>query len=119
MNHFKYGWYSELIAIEYLEKYNLVCLEHRYRNIYGEIDVIMSHSISKTLVCVEVKARRNFFAAKGQEELVSLKQQRRYVNAILLYISQNSQYELWAVRFDLLVVFHKKVKEYKQNAWVT
>jgi len=53
----QYGKESESIAVRYLKRNGYKILEQNYRNQLGEIDIIAKDK--KTLVFVEVKARRS------------------------------------------------------------
>ena len=53
----KLGDLGEEIASNYLKKKGYKILERQYKSQYGEIDIIAEHK--KTLVFVEVKARRS------------------------------------------------------------
>ena len=69
---YRYGLSAERLAGWYLRGKGYRILAERYRNALGEIDIVALRG--KTLVAVEVKARKNFEAC--HEAVPPLKQQK-------------------------------------------
>ena len=100
------GLTGEMIAENYLTgQKGMTCLERRYRNKGGEIDLILMDQ--ETIVFAEVKTR--FTAAPGQGLLaVNTAKQRRIIRAATLYLMTRRQLNA-PVRFDVLEVRHDSV----------
>ena len=90
----------------------MVCLERRYRNKCGEIDLIMLDG--DTVVFVEVKTRKTGSPGSGLSA-VNLAKQKRILNAALIYLMQN-KWTSRIVRFDLVEI-HRDGILYVPNAF--
>ncbi len=96
----QYGKDSESIATRYLKKNGYKILEQNYRNKLGEIDIIAKDK--KTLVFVEVKARRS--SGYGSPKwAVTLKKQRKISMVALYYLKATKQNKVKA-RFDVVAI---------------
>ncbi len=94
------GVQGELIAEEYLTKKGMICLERRYREKCGEIDLIMKDG--EAIVFTEVKAR--FSAARGTGLMaVTPGKQKRIARAAMLYLMKHKAVRS-AVRFDVVEI---------------
>ncbi|MBU0987891.1 MAG: YraN family protein [Proteobacteria bacterium] len=96
----QYGRESETIAVKHLKKNGYKILEQNYRNKLGEIDIIAKDK--KTLVFVEVKARRS----KGYGSpkwAVTPKKQRQISKVALYYLKATNQPKAKA-RFDVVAI---------------
>ena len=95
------GLDGEAAAEQYLTvQKGMICLERRYRNKCGEIDLILQDG--DFLVFTEVKTRKT--AAPGQGLLaVNTAKQRRIVRAAILYLMTEKRLNS-AVRFDVVEV---------------
>ncbi len=100
------GLAGEKTAEEYLcGKRKMVCLERRYRNKCGEIDLIMLDQ--DTVVFVEVKTRRNSALGEGLSA-VNRTKQTRIARAAMIYLMQKK----WIrrpVRFDLIEINRNEI----------
>ncbi len=95
------GLNGEDTAEKYLhETRNMKCLEHRYRNKCGEIDLIMQDG--EYLVFVEVKTRKTGAPGTGMMAVNSSKQ-KRITQAALLYLMISRQTDR-PIRFDVVEV---------------
>jgi putative endonuclease len=111
MKKAKFGILAEYItAFIYILKFYRI-LHHRLGSYVGEVDLIAKRGLQ--LVFIEVKARKNGIT----ENIVSLKQQQRIRRAAKLYISQNTQYQNYNIRFDLVVISPYKIPIIIKNAW--
>jgi len=111
MKNFILGLFAEyLILILYnLKLYKI--LHHRKKSYVGEVDLIAVRG--KQLVFIEVKARKNGIS----ENIVSNFQQNRIRRSAELFLSKNSQFSDYDVRFDLAVISPYKMPLIIQNAW--
>ena len=98
---YNFGLIAEYIAIILLiiKGYNI--LRHRYKNRFGEIDII-AKKLHK-IVFIEVKARKNNNFIK---ESISTQQINRIKNSAEIFISQNQHYSNYYFRYDL-IIFNK------------
>ena len=103
-------WAEYFVLIYYIIRFYLP-LHHRYKSYVGEIDLIMKRG--KLLVFIEVKARKDGI----YEGIVSDNQQQRITRAAELFIAKNQQYNLYNIRFDLVVVKPYCLPQIIKNAW--
>ena len=94
------GVKGEEIAERYLTDQGMVCLERRYREKCGEIDLIMKDG--DYLVFVEVKARFHTSIGLGFQA-VNANKQRRIARCAMLYLMKHQQLGA-AVRFDVVEI---------------
>jgi putative endonuclease len=96
----QFGRKSERLAAEYLKLKGYRIIETNYRCPVGEIDIIAKDK--KTLVFVEVKARRStrFGSPKGA---VTPAKQRKISMAALDYLKRSGQDDARA-RFDVVAI---------------
>ncbi len=95
------GVHGEEIAEDYLTKKGMVCLERRYREKCGEIDLIMRDG--HTLVFVEVKSRFSSAAPGTGLMAVNAAKQRRLARTAMLYLMRHKA-QRSPVRFDVLEI---------------
>ncbi|MCC2646562.1 MAG: hypothetical protein K0R02_627 [Rickettsiaceae bacterium] len=97
LSTYRFGILAEIyVYMIYLIKlYNP--LHRRYRNHFGEIDLIFTKG--KILIFIEVKARK-----KNEPEVISSKQLKRIKNAAAYFISCKPEYTNYDVRFDLAII---------------
>jgi len=94
------GLRGEEIAEKFLIRQGLRCLERRYREKCGEIDLIMEDG--ETLVFVEVKTRFSADVGDGLRA-VNGKKQRRIVKCATIYLMKHG----WLnrlIRFDVVEI---------------
>lgn len=93
------GLSAEARALEYLIAQGYALIAQRYRNRYGEIDIIVQRG--GVVHFTEVKARPTLEAG-----LLSLaaKQQQRLWNCALGFVAQHPQFEGYAMQMDLIVI---------------
>lgn len=95
------GLKGEETAEQYLRKNrNMICLERRFRNRCGEIDLIMQDG--ETIVFVEVKTRMTGGPGTGMTAVNAAKQ-RRISQAAMLYLMTSRRMER-PVRFDVVEI---------------
>lgn len=83
----------------------MICLEHRYRNRRGEIDLIMRDG--EAIVFVEVKTRRNGAPGTGMMAVNAAKQ-RKIAQAAVMYLMMTGQMNR-RIRFDVVEVNREAV----------
>lgn len=111
MSRFKFGIFAEMIAciLYKLSLYKII--GHRVRHYLGEIDLICMRG--KKLVFVEVKARNtNIY-----EGIVSHHQQQRIRKSAEIFLSKNSKYQGYDVRFDLVFIQPFSFPQVIRNVW--
>jgi len=88
-------------------------LHHRKRYYVGEIDIIALRN--KEIVFIEVKAR----SSNIDDRFVSFNQQKRIKQAAQMFLSHNTKYNNYNIRFDLVIVSPYKLPIIIKNAWST
>ncbi|WP_253308314.1 MULTISPECIES: YraN family protein [unclassified Rickettsia] len=111
MNKNYFGLIAEYICIIIYKLKFYQILHHRKRYYVGEIDIIALRN--KEIVFIEVKAR----SSKIDDRFLSLMQQKRIKRAAELFLSNNSKYSSYNVRFDLIIVRPYKLPIIIKNAW--
>lgn len=95
-NAYKAGLVAEFFCKLYLQLKFYIIIARRYRNDFGEIDIIARKG--KNLIFIEVKARE-----KEYFELVTSKQKHRIINTAKVFLAKNSCYVNFNIRFDVLI----------------
>lgn len=102
---------GEIVAERYLYEHGCKVIETKFRCFCGEVDLIVRDK--KTLVFVEVKARKsNYFGTPGQA--VTLHKQRKIIQTAQCYMAMHHIDEELC-RFDVLEVYYKGDSGYKVN----
>lgn len=96
------GLHGEEIAEQYLTGQGMKCLERRYREKVGEIDLIMEDG--DCLVFVEVKSRFSSAEQGSGLTAVTYAKQRRIARCALLYQMKHDPEHSKAMRFDVVEV---------------
>ncbi len=111
MKSYKQGLFAEYLAmlIYKLKFYNII--HHRKRNFVGEIDIIACRG--KQLVFIEVKSRNTNLT----ENIVSKHQQNRIKRSAQLFLSYNSKYHDYDIRFDFVFIQPYRLPLIIKNAW--
>lgn len=97
----KLGTQAEQAALQYLQQQGLRRVENNYRCKLGEIDLIMRDG--KTLVFVEVRARRNNRFGLPIETVAASKQ-KKLIRTALYYLQQHKLDT--PCRFDVIGIDH-------------
>lgn len=87
-------------------------IKNRYRNPFGEIDLIVRRG--KTIVFCEVKYRPTRLV--GAESITPI-QQQRIVNGAKHFLLKHPNFALYNLRFDAILCDPKGI-QHLQNAWV-
>ena len=87
-------------------------MHRNYRNKLGEIDIIAFKN--KTLIAIEVKARRNI---NSFEEVLTDRQMSRIRNSIDIFYSQGKYFNKYNIRFDLIIIKPYKLPLHLKNFW--
>ena len=95
-----FGKKSESIAVKFLKKQGYKILEQNYRNKLGEIDIIAKDK--KTLVFVEVKARRAHHF--GNPKWAITPRKIRKISMVALYYLKSTQQSGVKARFDVVAI---------------
>ncbi len=96
---YRLGIFAEKVAIFLLRLKGYKILQWRYKTKFGEIDLIAQKA--KTIVFVEVKMRSSKIII---EEVLSFHQTARIKKAAHFFISQNSKFYEYNLRFDFVEV---------------
>ena len=111
MQSFKLGILAEyIVSFFYMLRFYRI-LHHRMKTYVGEVDLVAVRG--KTLVFIEVKARKNGL----YEGIVSDKQQKRIRRSAEFFLSKNPKYNNYNIRFDLAVVQPYCLPLIIKNAW--
>lgn len=106
-----FGLIAEYICILIYKLKFYQILHHRKRFYVGEIDIIALRN--KEIVFIEVKAR----SSKFDNRLLSSHQQQRIKRAAEVFLSSNTLYSGYNIRFDLVIVNPYKFPIIIKNAW--
>ena len=106
------GHVSELITKLYLWCCGYSIIKSRYKNPFGEIDIIAKRGGS--VVFTEVKYRHNLDDGLS---CLSLYQQKRITNGAKHFLYKHPHYAHFQMRFDVFVLSSKGMKRLK-NAWI-
>src|SRR5438552_3136887 len=79
------GDIAEALAAEYLEAHGIKIIERNFRTRYGEIDLVAKDR--KTIVIVEVRAKKNDFSG-SPIETVNYKKQQKVLKMAHWYLAQ-------------------------------
>jgi len=111
MRKYRLGIFAEYLVLLLYKMCFYNILHHRMKTCVGEVDLVASRF--KELVFIEVKARKSGI----HEGIVSLSQQERIKKAATLFLSQNTKYENYNIRFDLVVLRPYRLPLIIKNAW--
>ena len=109
---YRRGLWAESLAALYLMFKGYRIIARRYKIAVGEIDLIARRG--KTLLMVEVKARRGLGEAL---EAVDLKTQKRIEKAARIFLSKNPRYADYTIRFDIIAFTRNFWLHHLDNAW--
>lgn len=107
-----WGIVAEYLCVIFLVFKGYSILAMRYRNHFGEIDIIAKHG--KALAFIEVKARKNKEVAIFS---VNQNKQDRVLRAANIFISRHKKYSHLGLRFDLMVVTSWRNIHHIKDAW--
>lgn len=93
------GKNAEKKAEQYLLKQGLSLLQRNYSWPYGEIDLIMLDK--KTIVFVEVRARRSQVFG-GAAASITFKKQQKIIKTAYHYLQNKKLFDKQPVRFDII-----------------
>jgi putative endonuclease len=96
----KLGKEGESIAVQYLIKNGYKILETNYRTKLGEIDIIAKDK--KTIVFVEVKARRSVHF--GSPKWAVTPQKQKKISMVALYYLKTTDQSNVNARFDVVAI---------------
>jgi putative endonuclease len=96
------GNQGEEIAVGYLTGRGYRILERNFRCKGGEVDIIARDPVDKSLIFIEVKARRGLTYGLPQLAVTPFKQ-RQISKAALTWLSQNRLHDTNA-RFDVIAI---------------
>jgi len=106
------GFWAEFFAAWFLRFKGYRILHMRYKTKSGEIDIIAKKS--DLIAFVEVKARKNVQSAV---DAVSVTAQRRISNAADIWLSRQSNANVYSLRFDIIAVQPWKLPVHFKDAF--
>ena len=109
---FKKGFWAEFKAICYLMIHGYFPLKWRYKNRYGEIDLIFRKN--RVLIFVEVKARPSL--QMGYDSIAYVQKQRIQRSAEH-FIKTNRKYKKFGQRFDSVIIRPKELPIHLVGLW--
>lgn len=113
---YDFGLLSESLAAFYLRLKGYRIITQRYKSPFGEIDLLAQRK--KTLVAVEVKFRKKTEEGFGNIlETIHTKNQSRVEKALLHFISHNTIYADFDLRFDVVCLSPPFHVHHLDNAW--
>ena len=113
IDSYKFGYFAEYVSIIYLFFKGYITISHRYRTKSGEVDIIVRSLFSKTIVFIEVKARKN----REHDEVLSDSQKKRICKSASFFIATNPKYSEFVIRFDLIIFNNIISLKHIKNAW--
>ncbi|MGQ4005610.1 YraN family protein [Francisellaceae bacterium CB300] len=106
---------AELQACKFLISQNVKIIEQNFKALpYGEIDIIAIDN--NTLIFVEVKYRK-YTSFGTAQEMVSKSKQQKIINTANIFLEQNSQYQNYECRFDVIAMNNNDI-EWIKNAFM-
>ncbi len=111
----KRGDQAEQLALDYLQKNQLVLLEKNFQINAGEVDLIMQDQAGDALVFVEVRYRKNADFG-GAAESVTPKKQQRIIKAALAYQQKHAPRS--SMRFDVVAIEGDNVSDSSNINWI-
>ncbi len=94
------GVFGEEHAALYLEDLGYRILTRNYRSRYGEIDIIAEKD--KTIVFIEVKARRSYLYGEPKDS-IHIRKQKKLIQTAMIFLQEN-EWEDCDCRFDVIEV---------------
>lgn len=107
------GCLYEENASKYLIQKNYQIIESRYKNEYGEIDIIAKYN--NIIVAIEVKFRKNMIDGLY---CISNKQKTRIANSFNIFLNTNANYDLLYKRFDAIIIDKFNNINHIEGAWL-
>lgn len=109
---YQFGILAEKIAAVFLCLKGYKILEKRYKNHFGEIDLIAKKAC--VIIFVEVKARKTKATI---EEVLRPSQLKRIKRSAELFIAQNPQFHNYDLRFDFIEIGKNFWPKHQKNFW--
>jgi putative endonuclease len=111
LSNYQIGLNAEIITSNYLKNKGYSIFKHRYKTIYGEIDLIASKD--DLLIFVEVKNRKII----PNYDIILNKQKSRSCEVAMYFLSQYHQFKNFQMRFDCFLIDKYGRFKYIENAW--
>ena len=109
---YQFGIFAEKIAAIFLRLKGYKILARRYRNYFGEIDIIAKKA--RVIIFVEVKARKT---KTNIEEILKPHQLKRIKRSAELFVAQNHQFHDCDLRFDFIEIGKNFWPKHQKNFW--
>jgi putative endonuclease len=98
------GRHGEEIALRYFESNGYELVKKNFRYDRAEIDLVLKHEGTKTLVFVEVKTRKTKTFGEPEESVTEAKQ-LQLVKSAEGFLMNNTEYNEYEKRFDVASIF--------------
>lgn len=109
------GYNAETLALQFLQKHNLLLLKRNYQTKCGEIDLIMKDK--EYTVFVEVKFRQSDQYGDPLH-LVPCQKQKRIIRAAKQFLLEKNLYETAYGRFDVIGMLQKDPTKPVEITWI-
>ncbi|MDA0238961.1 MAG: YraN family protein [Proteobacteria bacterium] len=106
------GWAAETATAWTLRLKGYRIIRRRHKSPVGEIDLIARRG--KLLIFIEVKARATYEAAAHS---VTRRQRNRIERAAALFLSSQSAYAGFDIRFDVVLITRGRLPIHIKDAW--
>lgn len=110
-SNYQRGLLAESIARLWLRLKGYSIVASRYRNVYGEIDLIIRKG--RKLIAVEIKYRYSY---KAVSESITLRQRQRIERTLQAYLV-NLTWQPEEIRFDAILFSATHLPRHMKNAW--
>ena len=114
MNKRELGVLGEDIASNFLKANGVEIIIRNYFTKFGEIDIIGIEK--KTIIFIEVKLRKSFKYGEPLESINS-KKLMRIKNSADFFLSENSLFDSYDCRFDIVCLAYSKVTKTFKIEW--
>lgn len=113
-SHYYLGLICEIKVMIYLFIRGYWTKYWRYKNHYGEIDLIALSFFTKRILFIEVKSRNNL---KTLYYTINKTQINRINQSAKFFLAHNPQFIKYNMRFDAVFFYKLKMQNYIKNAW--
>lgn len=102
------GNIAENQAVSFIKSQNMIILETNFRALpYGEIDIIAIDGADMVFIEVKFRSYDTFGSAEG---MVSKAKQQKIINAANIYLQENTKYDSYNYRFDVIAINKNDLK---------
>jgi putative endonuclease len=103
-NNLKMGELGEKFVCQWLISQDWQILAHRWRCLWGEIDIIAQNKSSNLIAFIEVKTRSKFNLDRQGIDSITMAKQAKLLKSAELFLTKNPQFADYFLRFDVALV---------------